>query len=132
MINKVILLGNMTADPEIRTTTSAKEVCRFSIALNGKNSIGDKTVDYVNCCAWEELGTRISRYFLRGDTICVVGVLKFSKYKTKHGDNAVSCYVDVKEFSFCGSGKNKSTQVCSDISDEPEALMPGNEDDLPF
>lgn len=135
MINKAILLGNMTSDPETRMTATAKEVCRFTIALNGRNSNGDKTVDFIDCRAWNDTGRSIAKYFRKGDSICVVGSLKSSKYKTAHGDNAVSWYVNVTEWSFGGSSscaeKMKAVEAAS-ADDGYEVGLPDNEDTLPF
>lgn len=130
MINKVILLGNITADPEIRTTPTGNECCRFSVALNGRNAKGERTVEYVNCSAWDDTGRSIARYCRRGDSVAVVGALKFSKYKTKHGDTATACTVNVYEWSFGGGSGRKDNGA--DETAEPEVSLPAGEDDLPF
>ena len=134
MINEVILLGNLTSDPEIRTTSAGKEVCRFSIALNSKSASGDRTVDYINCAAWEDVGRRLARYLRKGDGICVIGSIKMSKYKTAHGDSATTCTINVKEFSFGCSPRREDRSPRND--EEPEVSLPVKDEDdesgLPF
>ena len=130
MINNVVLLGNLTGDPEIRTTTSGKELCRFTLALNDKTASGEKKVEFVNCVAWENLGRVISKYFRKGDCISVVGSLRMSRYKTTHGDWATACNVDVSTFSFCGHSYDSDKESLN--TDEPVVTLPGTDDDLPF
>lgn len=131
MINNVVLLGNLTGDSEIRMTTSGKELCRFTIALNDKNAAGEKTAEFIKCVAWEELGRTVSKYFHKGDYISVIGSLKMSSYTTKHGDRATSCNVDVSSFSFCGSNYDSDKESLQ--TDEPVVSLPGSdEDDLPY
>lgn len=131
MINNVVLLGNLTGDPEIRTATSGKELCRFTIALNDTNAAGEKTVEYIPCIAWENLGRTISKYFHKGDCISIVGSLKKSSYTTKHGDRASVCNVHVSSFSFCGSSYDSDKESLQ--IDEPVVSLPGSdEDDFPY
>lgn len=129
MINNVVLLGNLAGNPEIKTSKTGNQFCAFCIAIN--NTVkGERTVTYFDCIAGGEAGISIERYFRQGDYICVNGSLCQRKYKTKHGDCAKSCYINVNSFSFCGSSYNESAM--QEYDDEPQVDLPSSEDDLPY
>lgn len=132
MINKIMLLGRLTKMPEIRTTTSGKECCRFSIAQNRKLPDGTQESDYYNCIAWNDSARNIAKYFSVGDSIAVIGSLRLSKYKTQHADNAISHIINVTEWTFAGSSKKTNENEHVNSADEPEISLSADEDDLPF
>ena len=77
--NKVILIGNMTADPELKQTAGGISVCSFSIAVNRrftKGEQGQQTVDFINIVAWRQSAEFVSRYFKKGNPILVCGQLQ--------------------------------------------------------
>ena len=77
--NKVILMGNMTADPELKQTTAGLSVCTFSIAVNRRftQSVqGQQTVDFMNIVAWRQQAEFVSRYFKKGNPILICGQLQ--------------------------------------------------------
>jgi single-strand DNA-binding protein len=76
-MNKVIMVGRLTADPELRKTDSGLDVTRFSIALN---TATNKT-DFFNVVAWRQTATFITRYFKKGDGICIDGHLESRSYE---------------------------------------------------
>lgn len=86
-MNRVILIGNLTRDPEVRTTNSGVSVCTFSIAVNRKNKSqsGEKVTDYFNIVAWRQLGELCGRYLAQGRKVCVVGELQNRSYEGKDG-----------------------------------------------
>ena len=89
-MNKVLMVGRLTADPELRKTDSGLEVTRFSIALN---TATNKT-DFFNIVAWRQTATFISRYFKKGDGICIDGHLSSRSYEkdgVKHTVYEVIC-----------------------------------------
>lgn len=103
--NKVVLLGNLTADPETRTTPSGSNVTSFSIAVNRRyrNRDGEQQeeVSYINCTAWGPQGETIARYFTKGRQILVCGHLRQDRWQDKEtGKNRSSLSVVVEEFSF--------------------------------
>lgn len=105
--NKVVLLGNLTADPEVRTTPSGSNVTSFSIAVNRRyrNRDGEQQeeVSYIGCTAWGPQGETIARYFSKGRQILVCGRLRQDRWKDKEtGKNRSSLSVVVEEFSFAG------------------------------
>lgn len=76
-LNKVILVGRLTADPELRQTDTGVEVSRFSVAVNANK---DKT-DFFNIVAWRQTATFLCRYFHKGDGICIDGKLSSRSYE---------------------------------------------------
>lgn len=113
--NKVVLLGNLTSDPETRATPSGANVTSFSVAVNRRyrNRDGEQQeeVSYINCTAWGPQGETIARYFTKGRQILVCGRLRQDRWQDKEtGKNRSSLSVVVEEFSFVsdrnGGGDN--------------------------
>ena len=110
-MNKMILVGRLTADPELRQTQSGVASCRFSVAVNRKykNDKGKYEADFISCVAWRQTAEFVSRYFTKGQMIALDGTLRNSTYQdSKHPD--VTHYktdVYVENVEFCG-GKNES------------------------
>ncbi len=113
-MNKVMLLGRMVRDPEIRFTQSAEPlaVCRFTIAVDRPISKAnqDKTADFINCICFGKRGETIGEYFSKGNKIAVIGRIQVSNYTDKSGNNRYSTDVVVEEFDFCESRNTSSEQ----------------------
>ena len=75
-LNKVILGGRITADPELKKTDSGIAVCSFSMAINRKNKDGEQQTDFVNCVAWRKTAEFVAQYFKKGSCICIVGSIQ--------------------------------------------------------
>ena len=108
--NKVILVGNMTADPELKQTTSGISVCSFSIAVNRrftKAEQGQQTVDFINIVAWRQNAEFVSRYFKKGNPILVCGQLQTRSWTDPQGQKRTATEVVVDEVTFV-SGPNGS------------------------
>jgi single-strand DNA-binding protein len=79
-VNQVILMGNLTRDPELRQTPSGQSVCSFSLALNraykGQNGDWQEATDYIDCVAWGPLAERVSQYLTKGRRALVQGRLQ--------------------------------------------------------
>jgi len=104
--NKVILIGNMTADPELKQTTSGISVCSFSIAINrrfAKTEQGQQSVDFINIVTWRQNAEFVSRYFKKGNPILICGQLQTRKWTDNQGQNRTVTEVVADEVSFVGS-----------------------------
>lgn len=78
-MNKLMIIGNLTKDPELRTTTSGISVCSFTVAVNRKRSAnGEQEVDYFRVTAWRERGEICAKYLTRGKKVCVIGPVTVS------------------------------------------------------
>ena len=142
-LNKVILGGRLTADPELRQTSSGTAVTSFFIAINRPRS-NDGTVkaDFISCAAWRSTAELITRYFRKGASICVIGSLNVDSFTDKDGSKRSRTEVIVSEVQFVDSkndaqgANNEPTynpyQISENISDVPKFEANAGDDDLPF
>ncbi|MDR1032471.1 MAG: single-stranded DNA-binding protein [Candidatus Nomurabacteria bacterium] len=108
--NKVILLGNLTADPETRTTPSGQSVTSFSLAVNRNwnDAQGNRqeSTSFINCTAWGARGETIAKYLNRGRQVLVSGRLEQRSWEDKEtGKKRSAIDVIVEEFSFVSDGR---------------------------
>ena len=103
MLNSVVLMGRLTANPVLRVTTSGKNVCSFTLAVDrGITKGGERKADFIPVVAWENTALFVEKYFLKGSMIAVEGSLQSRKYEDKGGDMRTAYEVIAKEVSFCG------------------------------
>jgi single-strand DNA-binding protein len=140
-MNKVILKGRLTVDPDLKTTTTGIEYCTFSVAIDryaAKDK--EKITDFIPCKAWRQTAVFINKYFSKGKEILLDGSMQVDKYE-KDGENRTYTYVNVNNVEFCG-GKSDG-QAKPDLSESQDKLnnagVPGgldavidSEEDLPF
>ena len=113
-MNKSIIMGRLTAQPELRQTQSGIASCRFTVAVNRrfKNANGEYDADFITCVAWRQTAEFVSKYFSKGSMICVEGSLRTGSYQDRnHSDvthYTTELYVDNVEF--CGSKSNNGEQ----------------------
>jgi len=147
--NQVILMGNLTRDPEVRQTPNGQSVCSFSLALNrsykGADGNWQEATDYIDIVAWGPLGERVAQYLSKGRPCLVNGRLQSRSWE-QDGQKRSKVEVVAQDVTFLGGGQggdsssyNQSTQssgpvtkkkddvVVEDIGDEPINL-----DDIPF
>ncbi len=108
--NKVILLGNLTADPETRSTPSGQSVTSFSLAVNrtwnDANGQRQEETSFINCTAWGQRGETIAKYVGKGRQLLVSGRLQQRSWDDKEtGKKRSSIDVIVEEFSFVSDGR---------------------------
>ena len=127
-MNKVILIGRVTKDIELKTTTSGKSVATFTLAVNRdyKNADGNYDADFINCVAYEQRAETISKYVRKGDKFGVIGKINTRTYDRQDGSKAYITEVIVESFEFLESKKDKSVDV------EVDDFEPVDIDDLPF
>lgn len=130
-MNKVLLLGRLTKDPELRATPSGVSVTSFTVAVNRRFK-KDET-DFINCIAWRNTAEFISKYFGKGSMIAIVGSIQTGSYE-KDGQKHYTTDINVEEAYFAGSkteaSQNSEEQTEFNI-DDSFMPMPGD-DDLPF
>ena len=107
-MNKVILTGRLTADPELKQTQSGISTCRFTVAADRRfadKNTGERQADFITCVAWRQTAEFVSRYFSKGKMIALEGSLRTGSYQDRvHSDvthYTTDVYVDNVEF--CGS-----------------------------
>lgn len=141
-MNKCIIIGNLTSDPELRQTQSGKSVVKFTVAVNnGKDSDGkDRPADFITCQAWEKRGEAIGRFFKKGSPICVTGAFKTDKYTDKNHEDVThyNSYILVNEFEFIGKksdGGGQQTTQATPAQTATEQMTPVESptgEDVPF
>jgi len=103
-MNKVILIGNLTRDPEIKVTQTGKKLARFSIAVNeGKNRDGQEMVQYFNLTAWEKLAEIVESYVKKGHKIAIVGNLQNRSWDKPDGTKGYATDITVREMEMLTS-----------------------------
>lgn len=126
-MNRVILLGRMARDPEVRYTQVVEPfaVCRFVVAVDrpfSKNrQEGEATADFINCVAFRRTAENINQYFRKGNRIAVQGRLQVRKYTDQQGNNKYSTDVIVEDFEFVESKSNGNGAVTSEFSIDSDA-----------
>jgi len=122
-MNKIILIGNLTRDPELSTTANGKELCRFNLAVT--RAFDKEKTDFFSCTAWEQKAELIEKYVKKGNKLCVIGRLEINEtekdgVKTRHHN------IVVEEIEFL-TPKNAETEPT------PTApVMTPADGDLPF
>lgn len=125
-MNKIILLGRLVRDSELKTTQSGIALCSFRIAV-ARRYERDKA-DFFNCAAWRGAGETIHKYFKKGDMICIIGSLQNNDYTDSEGTKYRTNVVNVDEFYFASSQKKDAQNNVDDFSAE---YIP-SEDELPW
>ena len=101
-MNKVILIGNLTRDPETRSVPSGVTCCSFGLAVNRRfnNAQGQRETDFFNITAWRQLGDLCMRYLSKGRKVCVEGSIQIRTYDAQDGSKrtAVDVIADSVEF----------------------------------
>lgn len=132
-MNKVILIGNLTRDPECNETMNGVMMCRFSIAVSRKykNNEGGYDADFINCVAWRNNAEFASKYAKKGTKVGVVGTLQTRTYDAEDGTKRYSTDVVVDEFEIL-TPKNASGDDDGVRREPISDLQPIDDDSLPF
>ena len=129
-MNKLTIIGNVTRDPETRTTSNGKNVCSFTVAVNSRK--GEKA-DFFRVSAWDKKADLCQQYLAKGRKVAVMGPVSVSVYQSNSGETRADMNVNADEVEFLSRGENGSG--------EPEAPAPApakgytdvtNDEDLPF
>ena len=147
-LNKVVLCGRLTADPELKQTQSGIAVVTFTLAVNrrftarGADGQGNSQADFINCVAWRQTAEFISRYFKKGSSLCVTGSIQTRTWNDNTGAKRYATEVVVDEAMFVDSRTdNASASYVPDAYgspsfssgvDAPNFEEIKTDDDLPF
>lgn len=102
-MNRLVIIGNCTKDPEIRTTTQGKNVCVFSVAVNRRRKTENQNqpeADFFRVTAWDALGENCGKYLQKGKKVAVVGSVSVHAYTDAKGNPAASLEVIANEVEF--------------------------------
>ena len=108
-MNKVVLVGRLTKDPEIKNTSSQVQFCNFTVAVDRrfKDQSGQRQADFINCVAWRQTASFISSYFRKGSKIGIVGSLQSRSFDDNNGQRRYVTEVVADNVEFLSS-KNSS------------------------
>lgn len=141
-MNKAILIGNLTKDPEVRTTPSGATVCTFTIAVNRRyqNQSGERVADFLNIVAWRQLGELCGKYLAKGRKVSVIGEIQTRSYDAKDGTKRYITEIVADEVEFLsprgqdagGSGGYERQYERQAVPQAPEGFTEIDDDQLPF
>ena len=132
--NRVILVGNIVADPELKTTPNGVSVTRFSIAVNRRARSGEQPItDFFNIVAWRQTAEFISRFFTKGKPILISGQLQNSNWTDNNGVKHYSAEIVADEVTFVDRSNQSSTpNVQTPLTGSAYEDLDANDDELPF
>lgn len=146
-LNKVVLCGRLTADPELKQTQNGIAVVSFTLAVNrrftrGADGQGNSQADFINCVAWRQTAEFISRYFKKGSSLCLTGSIQTRTWTDTTGAKRYATEVVVDEAMFVDS-RSESAGSASYVpdaygspsfssGDAPNFEEIKTDDDLPF
>jgi single-strand DNA-binding protein len=141
-MNKVILMGNLTRDPEMRTTQSQVAVCTFSLAVERrfKSANGERQADFINIVAWRQQAEFVAKYFHKGSRMIVVGSIQTRSYDDKDGNKRTATEIVADEIYFGDTKKSSGGYDTAPAASSPalpaaqDGFFPAPDDDtsLPF
>jgi single-strand DNA-binding protein len=131
MLNRIILIGRLTKDPELRYTPSGVAVAKFTLAVdrNFKNQQGEKETDFINIVVWQKQAENVANYLLKGKLAAVEGRLQIRSYDGQDGQKRWVTEVVANTVSFLSPKGDNSGSSGSDFIGAEIGM---SEDDLPF
>lgn len=135
MLNHITIMGNMVANPELRTTTTGIKVCSFRIACTRDIAAkgAEKSTDFFDVTTWRSTAEFVSKYFSKGKPILIDGSLRMRDWEDKDGNKRRSCEIVADSVYFCGGERTKTESTFTDIDDSDGELPWGDDvEDLPL
>jgi single-strand DNA-binding protein len=139
MLNRIIIMGRLTAAPELKTTQSGVSVVSFTVACERDFGSGEKQTDFIDCTAWRGTAEFVSKYFRKGSMIVVSGRLQSRKWQDRDGNNRTNWEIQADNVYFGESRRDDAPQSESREAGRPVSVtppefreMPGAGSDNPF
>lgn len=130
-MNKVVLMGRLTKDPELRFAAgSGKGVCRFTVAINRQFKRDES--DFINCVAFGKPGETISEHFAKGNRIALTGNIRTGSYEAQDGTKRYTTDVVVESFEFIEAKNSTSSNDDSFGAGIPDDVVPETDGEVPF
>jgi len=131
-MNKLTIIGNLTKDPELRTTQSKISVCSFTVAVNKRHPAeGGPDADYFKVTAWRERGELCAKFLQKGKKVCVIGPVSVSTFTGNDGTTRAQMEVTADEVEFL-SPRVSDAPVQEEPKDVPQGFTAVETDELPF
>ena len=137
-MNKITLIGNLTHDPEVRSTPNGVTVCSFTIAVNRRfasGAGGERPTDFFRINAWRQLGDTCARFLSKGRKVAVIGELQARTYEAKDGTTRMSLDVQADEVAFLSPKQQEDGAAPARGGDSAQDLAGFTDiqsDDIPF
>lgn len=132
-MNKAILVGRLTRDPELKTTGSGTSVASFTLAVNRrfKNAEGNYDADFINCVAWRQSAEYLCKNYSKGDMVGISGSIQTRNYE-KDGSKVYITEVVADEIHYVGGRKQTEASAQTDEPEQDSFMPMPEDDDLPF
>lgn len=133
-MNKALLIGRLTKDPELRATSTGRNVCQFSIAVNRNftNANGEREADFINCVVWDKQAENLVKYQKKGNQIAVDGRIQTRNYEDKDGKKIYVTEIFVSNVTFLDSkGSNDSVNNLEEPLVKPGSITTEQIDSMP-
>ena len=127
-MNKIIIIGNLTGDPAIRTTRDGISVCDFTVAVNGHRN--EDPAQFFRVSVWRQLGENCHKYLAKGRKVCVTGAVSAHTYQGNDGATRVSLDIQASEVEFLSHASVDSQQQSAPEANGFTPIDDG--DELPF
>lgn len=139
-MNKLTIIGNLTADPVTNTTQTGKKVCNFNVAVNrrGQQQEGQPEADFFRVSAWNKLGESCQQYLKKGRKVAVVGSVSMHLYTAQDGSTRGNLDVTAQDVEFLSSSGQGGATVEESSTVQEQAVQPNmtpvavDDDQLPF
>ena len=132
MLNCCVIMGRLTADPELRTTSTGLSVTSFTVAVDrGYARPGeDKQTDFINVVAWRSTADFVTKYFRKGSMIAVQGSLQVRNYDDRNGNKRTAYEIVASNVSFCGSKAESGTGAVGAPANNPASYSNADAEDF--
>lgn len=138
-MNKLTIIGNLTRDPELRTTQSGVSVCSFTVAVNRRQTAAQRQsgqqaeADYFRVSAWRELGENCGKWLIKGKKVCVIGPVSVSTYTGQDGKTYANLEVTAQDVEFLSpAGVTENPQPAAPQVDQQSGFQQVETEELPF
>ena len=121
-MNKAILIGRLTRDPELRYTSSNRAVCQFTVAIDRpftNQASGQREADFINVVAWDKTGENVGKYMTKGRLIAVEGRIQTRNYDNNEGRKVYVTEVIASNVEFLGSASDNNRQPSQSVEQNP-------------
>lgn len=133
-MNKIVIIGRLTRDPELKTTNAGTSVCNFSVAVDRtyRDKEGNRPTDFFDISVFGATAEFVAKYFKKGSYIAVSGAMESRKFVDKDGNNRIAWSLHADEVNFCGSKSENNGGSQKPSIDEGYSGDPVESDDAPF
>lgn len=134
MINRTVLVGRLTRDPELRYTGSGAAVVSFTVAVNRQftNSQGEREADFINCVMWRKAAENFANFTRKGSLVGIDGRIQTRNYENQQGQRVFVTEVVADNFSLLESRSESERRQSSEIHNDSQGSMPSQPSSNPF